>query len=197
MRQIRQAYHESRSAGSRAFAELLSEHVDALFGTALRLCGGNLADAEDLLQDATLRAFDGFASLRERTAGRAWLFTILMRTHFNRVRASRRRGEIVSSDLDQAAFEEALENWRPSATPEDVLSERELTERIAEALAALDPALLAVVHMVDVEGFPQRDVAKMLEIPEGTVASRLFRARGILRDRLAGTARELRLRRQL
>src|SRR5262245_54969289 len=64
MRQIRQAYHESRSAGSRAFAELLSEHVDALFGTALRLCGGNLADAEDLLQDATLRAFDGFASLR-------------------------------------------------------------------------------------------------------------------------------------
>ncbi len=166
----------------------MSEHVDALFGTALRLCDGREADAEDLLQDAALRAYEGFASLREQSAGRAWLFAILVRTHLNRTRTGRRRAETVSSDVDETAFEQALDAWRPAVTPEDVLSERELGERIGAALDALDPALRAVVQLVDVEGFLQRDVARMLEIPEGTVASRLFRARRILRDRLAATA---------
>jgi len=197
MRQTRTKRIRSAPGSSRAFEELLSEHVDALFGTALRLCGGHQADAEDLLQDAALRAFEGFASLREETAGRAWLFTILVRTHFNRARAGRRRAESVSSDLDEAAFERALNDWQPAATPEDVLSERQLAERIGAALDALDHPLRAVVHLVDVEGFSQREAARMLEIPEGTVASRLFRARRILRDRLATTARELRLWRPL
>jgi RNA polymerase sigma-70 factor (ECF subfamily) len=178
---------------SRAFEELLSEHVDALYGMALRLCDGQEADAEDLLQDAVLRAFSGFASLREEAAGRAWLFTILVRTHLNRVRTVRRRAETLSSDLDEAAFERALDEWRPAATPEEVLSGQELVEGIGAALASLDPALRAVVHLVDIEGFPQREVARMLELPEGTVASRLFRVRRILRDRLTTTARELRL----
>jgi hypothetical protein len=71
-----------------------------------------------------------------------------------------------------------------------VVLSHELRERIGDALDELEPGLRAVVHLVDVEGFPQREVARMLEIPEGTVASRLFRARRILRDRLAPTAHE-------
>jgi RNA polymerase sigma-70 factor (ECF subfamily) len=197
MRRTRRTSAGSPAATSRAFEELLSDHVDALFGTSLRLCDGHQADAEDLLQDAALRAFEAFESLRNETAGRAWLFTILVRTHLNRVRARRCRAETVSSDLDEAAFEQALQNWQHAATPEEVASERELGERIGAELDALDPALGAVIHLADVEGFPQREIAKMLELPEGTVASRLFRARRILRDRLAATAKELRLWRRL
>jgi RNA polymerase sigma-70 factor (ECF subfamily) len=197
MRQARKKRVGSTPPASRAFEELLSEHVDALYGMALRLCDGHEANAEDLLQDAVLRAFNGFASLREEAAGRAWLFTILVRTHLNRVRTVRRRAETLSSDLDEAAFEQALDEWRSTATPEDVLSEQQLVEGIRAALDALDPPLRAVVHLADIEGFPQREVAKMLELPEGTVASRLFRARRILRDRLATIARELRRWRQL
>jgi RNA polymerase sigma-70 factor (ECF subfamily) len=184
---------DSGSAADRAFEELLTEHLDALFGTALHLCNGRLADAEDLLQDAALRAFEGFGSLRELGAGKAWLFTILLRTHLNLIRSGKRRGETLASDLDEAAFEDALAAWKPASTPEEVTAANELRERIAAALDALDPQLRSVVHLVDVEGFTQREVAKMLDIPEGTVASRLFRARRLLRDELAATARELRI----
>jgi RNA polymerase sigma-70 factor (ECF subfamily) len=184
------------TASARAFEELLSEHLDALFGTALRLCNGRQADAEDLLQEATLRAFDGFGSLRQETAGKAWLFTILVRTHLNRIRSGRRRPETLASDLDEVAFEEALGAWQSAPTPEDLVLGAELRQRIGDALEGLEADMRTVVHLVDVEGFPQREVARMLEIPEGTVASRLFRARRILRERLTPTAREYRLWRQ-
>lgn len=187
---------ESRSFANRAFEELLSQHLDALYGTALHLCDGRQADAEDLLQDATLRAFEGFESLRDEAAGKSWLFTILLRTHLNLVRSGKRRRETMASDLDEAGFEDALAAWKPAPTPEQVTADNELRARITAAFDALDPQLRAVAHLVDLEGFTQREVARMLDIPEGTVASRLFRARRLLRDELATTARELRLWRQ-
>ncbi len=159
--------NQAPSATNRAFEELLSENLDALYRTALRLCGAHTADAEDLLQDASLRAFDGFTSLRGEVAGRAWLFTILVRTHLNRVRSAKRRSEVMAADLEEAAFEEAIGAWQSVATPEEVLADRQLRERIAEALDGLEPDLRSVVHLTDVEGFPQREVARMLEIPEG------------------------------
>jgi RNA polymerase sigma-70 factor (ECF subfamily) len=181
------------SAADRAFEELLSEHLDALFGMAIRLCDGRQADAEDLLQDAALRAFERFGSLRDEAAGKAWLFTILVRTHLNLIRSRKRRRETLASDLDEAAFEEALAAWKPASVPDEILDAKELRERIAASFEALDPRVRAVLHLVDVEGFSQREVAKMLDIPEGTVASRLFRARRLLRDELAPMAKELRL----
>jgi RNA polymerase sigma factor (sigma-70 family) len=84
----------------RAFEELLAANLDALYRTALRLCDGRSADAEDLLQDAMLRAFEKRASLRDPSAGRAWLFTTLIRTNLNRVRSSRRRAETLATDFD-------------------------------------------------------------------------------------------------
>jgi RNA polymerase sigma-70 factor (ECF subfamily) len=162
--------------------ELLSAHLDALYGTALRLCGGREADAEDLLQETAVRALQGFQSLRDPQAGRAWLFTILVRTFRNRVRTAERRAETLAADLDEEAFEDALEAWRPSPTPEELLATHRLREWLTVALDALDASLRVVIWLVDIEGFRQREVAEMLEIPEGTVASRLYRARQRLRE---------------
>lgn len=173
-----------RQVEPRAFEELLSAHLDALYRTALHLCGGRRADAEDLLQDAMLRAFDGFGELRDPAAGRSWLFTILVRTNLNRIRSARRRAEIMAADLDDQAFEDALAAWTPPKSPADEANDAQLRERIVSALDTLDAQLRPVVWLVDVEGFQQREVAEMLSIPEGTVASRLFRARRILRDAL-------------
>jgi len=172
------------------FEELLAEHLDALYGTALRLCRGSAPDAEDLLQDASLRAFGAFHSLRDPCAGRSWLFTILTRTHLNRVRSHTRRRETPEADMDAAAFEEALASWSRPATPLDVLESRQISERIATAIDNLPPELSATVTLMDVEGFHQREVAVMLDLPEGTVASRLFRARRLLREQLAVPAAE-------
>jgi RNA polymerase sigma-70 factor (ECF subfamily) len=177
----------------RAFDEVLSEHLDALFRTALRLCHGHGADAEDLLQDATLRAFKSYAQLRDPSAARAWLFTILSRTHLNRVRRSRRRSETVRADMDDAAFEAALSEWTPLQSPAEEVERRQLGEALTRALGELPPELGVVVWLVDVEGFTQREVAGMHHLPEGTVASRLFRARRQLRRALEAPARDARL----
>ena len=169
----------------RAFEELLSEHLDALYRLALRLCRGRTADAEDLLHDAMLRGFRGFETLRDPEAARAWLYTTLVRTNSNRLRSQRRRAEDLATDLDDGQFEAALADWHAVRTPADELDRRELRARLTTALDALDAELRAVVWLADVEGLRQREVASIVGVPEGTVASRLFRARRELRTALA------------
>ena len=171
-------------AGAKAFEELISAHLDALYRTALRLCAGNVPEAEDLLQDTVLRALEKHRELRDPGAGRSWLFTILVRTNLNRLRSSRRRGETPITDFSTAEFESALSEWQPSDTPEQDLDRAELRSRLARSLDTLDCELREVVWLADVEEFAQREVAAMLAIPEGTVASRLFRARRQLRRSL-------------
>ncbi|MGH7510764.1 MAG: RNA polymerase sigma factor [Gemmatimonadales bacterium] len=178
---------------ARAFEEIFAEHLDALFRTALRLCRGNEADAEDLLQDSALRAFTGFDQLRDPAAARAWLFTILTRTHLNRMRSAGRRVEATSADLDESAFEAALAEWIPMRSPAEEVERRQLAEQLARALDQLGDELRAAVWLVDVEGFTQREAAGMQDVPEGTIASRLFRARRQLRSALERPAQEARI----
>ncbi|MEX2111091.1 MAG: sigma-70 family RNA polymerase sigma factor [Gemmatimonadaceae bacterium] len=173
--------------GARAFEELITAHLDALYRTALRLCAGNVPEAEDLLQDAVLRALEKHRQLRDPEAARSWLFTILVRTNHNRLRSSRRRSETAITDFTLAEFESALSEWQPSSTPEQVLDRSELRSRLARCLDTLERELREVIWLADVEEFAHREVAAMLAIPEGTVASRLFRARRALRRSLERT----------
>jgi RNA polymerase sigma-70 factor (ECF subfamily) len=177
----------------RAFEEIFAEHLDALFRTALRLCRGNDADAEDLLQDSALRAFTSYDQLRNQAAARAWLFAIMTRTHLNRIRSAGRRAEATSTDLDEGAFEAALAEWVPIRSPAEELERRQLGEQLAAALDQLPVELRSAVWLVDVEGFTQREAATMQEVPEGTIASRLFRGRRQLRIALEAPARESRI----
>ncbi len=181
------------SQPTRAFEEVFAEHLDALFRTALRLCRGNEPDAEDLLQDSALRAFTSFDQLRSPAAARAWLFTILTRTHLNRIRSAGRRAEATSTDLDQKAFEAALAEWVPIRSPAEELERSQLGEQLTKALDQLPVGLRSAVWLVDVEGFTQREAAAMQEVPEGTIASRLFRGRRQLRMVLEAPAREDRI----
>ncbi|MGH7710818.1 MAG: RNA polymerase sigma factor, partial [Gemmatimonadaceae bacterium] len=103
----------------REFEELLSEHLDALYSSALRFCAGRAADAEDLLQDAAFRAFQHFDDLRDPASARGWLFTILIRTNLNRLRTRRRRAETLAPDLDERELEEALASWSPVIMPDE------------------------------------------------------------------------------
>lgn len=179
-----------------AFEELLSEHLDALYQASLRFCGGREADAEDLLQEAVLRAFRGFNTLERAAAGRSWLFTILFRTFLNGLRTVERRAEVLSNDLDESAFEAALERWAPSLTPEEAAERHAFVEQFLAVLDDLHAGLRIVIWLVDVEGFAQREVAEMLGVAEGTVASRLYRGRQQLRNALMDTAQDATWRRR-
>jgi RNA polymerase sigma-70 factor (ECF subfamily) len=148
---------------------------------AVRLSGGQETEAEDLLQETAVRAVQSFQALRDPRAARAWLFTILARTFHNRVRAATRRAETFAADLSEGAFEAALAAWRPLPTLEEVLAQHDLGTRLTAALDTLEVPLRTVLWLVDVEGFRLREVATMLEMPEGTVASRLYRARWQMR----------------
>jgi RNA polymerase sigma-70 factor (ECF subfamily) len=178
---------------ARAFEEVFAEHLDALYRTALRLCRGHEADAEDLLQDSALRSFTNFDQLKDPSSARAWLFTILTRTHLNRVRSAGRRAEATSTDLDDRAFEAALAEWMPMRSLVEEVERRQLGEQLVKALDQLPAELRRAVWLMDVEGFTQREAAGMQDVPEGTIASRLFRGRRQLRIALEAAAREARI----
>ena len=171
--------------GKRAsFEDVLSGNLDALYNTALRLCDGRRDDADDLLQETALKGFMNFERLEDRGAARAWLFSILVRTNLNRRRSLKRRGEQTFTDMTEAEYESSLAEWTPMPASEDIADRAELRDGINDALRTLHHSLRSVVMLVDVEGFTQREAATMLEVPEGTVASRLYRAHRLLRDSL-------------
>jgi RNA polymerase sigma-70 factor (ECF subfamily) len=169
--------------GAGAFEDLLSANLDSLYRTSLRLCVES-DDAQDLMQDAVLRAFQHRNQLRDPGAGRSWLFRVLVRTHLNRVRSEKRRPESVESDLSEERFEAALADWSADCAGDwlERLAER---ERVQRAIEEIDLPFRAVLLLSDVEEFSQREVAGILDLPEGTVASRLFRARRALREILS------------
>lgn len=159
----------------------------ALYRYATHLCKGQSADAEDLLHDAVVRALPKRHQLRDRAAGRAWLFRIVTTTHLNRYRSRLRRAETFDGDLTESAFEEALAAWARTSAADELAILAADRATIQRCLDRLQPDLKAAVWLTDVEEFTQREVAEMLGIPEGTVASRVFRARRALRTYLLET----------
>lgn len=183
-------WNHAADTNRKTFEEVVTQHLDPLYRTALRLTRGHTANAEDLVQDCLLRACEGYGELRNHEAVRTWFYTILLRTHFNRQRTAKRHPEALACDLTDAEFEQALERWPADGCGISAGEKWPSPQEIRDAIDALDESLRSVVVLVDVEGFRQREVATMLGLPEGTVASRLFRARRLLRDSFAEASAE-------
>jgi RNA polymerase sigma-70 factor, ECF subfamily len=128
----------------------------------------NTAEAEDVAQEAMLRAYRNFHRLRDRECFRSWLARMAWRLALDRIRAAGRRER-----REQAAF---LDN-RQAAGVENVLVAREFQRSVAQALDALPEKLRLVMTLAAIEGYNTGEVAKLTRLPEGTVKSRLFLAR--------------------
>ncbi|MCI0408901.1 MAG: sigma-70 family RNA polymerase sigma factor, partial [Acidobacteria bacterium] len=152
----------------------LNQHLDSLYAAALRLTS-SAAEAEDLVQETFLKAHRGRQQLRSPRKLRAWLLAILLHQFFNRRRSEKRRICFSDVPLEQALAQEVAESG----------SNIELRLELREALATLEPEFRVVVWLADAEGFTSREIARMMSLPQGTVASRLFRGRQKLR-RLLG-----------
>jgi RNA polymerase sigma-70 factor (ECF subfamily) len=157
--------------------------VDALYGTALRLTG-NQADAEDLVQDTYLKAFRSASQFTPGTNLKAWLFTILHNTFLNRRRrAVKEPLSVEPEELERGAA--GLSSSSP--TPEQLLLRQTLDADLQAALNGMPDAFRQAVWLRDVEEFSYAEIASMLDIPIGTVMSRISRGRRLLYDQLAGT----------
>lgn len=168
-------------------------HLDALYGLALRLTGGDEARSEDLVQDAILKAWRNWDRFELGTNCRAWLMTILRNTFINEFRRDKSRPNPVE-------FEEVAE--RPpgeslpgeslfEADPEGRIFERIIDREVIEAIQGLPDDFRVPVVLADVEGLSYQEIADLLEIPVGTVKSRLFRARKRLQEELYAYAVEM------
>ena len=159
-----------------AFERHVLPEIEVLLRVANSLTR-NHAEAEDLVQDTLLRAYRGIDGFDGRHP-RAWLLTILRNTHINRNR--RRRPELLR-DPDTA-----IDRMISAASDErtDAVVDDEIDAEILGALAALDDPFRSVVELVDIDGLTYAEAAEMLDVPVGTVMSRLHRARSRIRDRL-------------
>jgi RNA polymerase sigma-70 factor (ECF subfamily) len=159
-------------------AEALS-HLDQLYSAALRLTR-NAASAEDLVQETYLKAIRFSNRFTRGTNLRAWLFTILHNTFRNSLRgAGRDPVDVDSETVEQAASVSATEE-----TPEALLLRATLDGDLKTALDSLPEAYRQAVWLRDVEEFTYAEIADMLEVPVGTVMSRISRGRRLLYERL-------------
>ena len=175
---------KSQGAGDagedRAFTDQALSYIDALYGTALRLTR-RPQDAEDLVQDTYLKAFRASAQFERGTNLKAWLFTILHNTFRNmRRHDSRNPVDVNSETVEQAADEAGDER-----TPEQLLTRATLDSDLQAALDDLPETFRQAVWLRDVEEFSYADIARIVDVPIGTVMSRISRGRRMLFERLA------------
>jgi len=164
------------------FAHDALSHIDSLYGTALRLTR-RPADAEDLVQDTYLKAFRASHQFERGTNLKAWLFTILHNTFRNLRRHDGRNPVEVDSD----AVDRAAADIEGSPSPEQILAGGTLDADLQAALDTLPDAFRQAVWLRDVEELSYADMAKVLDIPIGTVMSRISRGRRALFQALQAT----------
>jgi len=175
-----------------AFGQLVNRYQDRILNTCWRICN-HREDAEDLAQEAFLKALEALDRFEARSRFYTWLYRIAVNLALSHVR---KRGHSVRLKLhaDDAGGRDhqaaALEAWSRSApeTPSARLTARETQQRLAAALEGLHEDHRAVVVLHDIEGLNYAEVGRILDIPRGTVKSRLHRARMELRRSLQAGA---------
>jgi RNA polymerase sigma-70 factor (ECF subfamily) len=163
------------------------EFAPQLYAAALRMTH-NEADAADLVQETYLRGYRGYANFTAGTNLRAWLFRILTNTYINLYRARQRRPQ----ETDLADVEDlylyrrigAIESAAASRSAEDQLFDLIADEDVKQALDDLPESFRLPVLLADVQGFSYKEIAEMLDIPIGTVMSRLHRGRKAMQKSL-------------
>ena len=169
------------------FVELAMEHMGSLYSAAVRMTR-NPTEAQDLVQETYLKAYRGFHSFQEGTNLKAWLYRILTNTYINSYRAKKRRPEQADVDdvEDLYLYRRlgGLEGSVAGRSAEEEVLDRFTDTEVKEAVESLPEQFRMVVLLADVEGFSYKEISEILDIPMGTVMSRLHRGRRALQKAL-------------
>ena len=175
----------------REFDTLVERYHKQAYNIAYRMAG-NHADAEDLTQEAFIRAFRFFGQYRRELPFDSWLYKIMSNVFIDRLR---RRPKAKIRSLDQPVVTEEGEAQfdvaDPGAGPEDIVLSREMDVRVQAALETLPEAFRITVIYADIEGLSYEEIADVTNTNIGTVRSRLHRGRRLLRDKLKKYAHQL------
>lgn len=192
---VRESYEVHKR---RAFESEAVPHMDAVHRFALRLTDGRADEAADLVQETFLRAYRSWERYIPGTNARSWLFTICRNVFSNERRRQRREQGVLRLDAPLRERDESGAELRVAAIASDAWSDDPelaffdslVDDRVAAAVSHLPPDYRHVLELSDVEELSYEEIATQLGIPIGTVRSRLFRARRLLRAALAPYAKE-------
>ena len=168
------------------FAEAAMPLMDQLYSAALRMTR-NAADAEDLVQETYLKAYRGYERFEEGTNLKAWMYRILTNSYINRYRAKQRRpDESDIADVEDMYLYRRLsgENADIGTSAEDAFLNTVTDGAVKAAIEAIPENFRIAVLLADVEGFAYKEIAQILDIPIGTVMSRIHRGRKALEKQL-------------
>jgi RNA polymerase sigma-70 factor, ECF subfamily len=165
--------------------------LPSLYGAAMRMTR-NPTDAEDLVQDTYLRAYRGFAGFKEGTNLKAWLYRILTNSFINTYRKKQREPQIVEGpeDIDEWYLYDRLGGRSVETSAENEVLDQIPDADVKAALESLSENFRLAVLLADVEGFSYKEIAEIMDVPIGTVMSRLHRGRKALEKALWETAKE-------
>ena len=180
-----------KSGETEDYAILVERYQDRVFNACWRICG-HLEDARDLTQDAFLRALERISEFRHESGFYTWIFRVAVNlTLTHKRRSTRHRTVSLERETDigetQARRLTAASVVDDDLPPERSCSDAERHQSVVTALQELDADQRAVVVLRDIEGLDYREIGHILEIPPGTVKSRLFRARSAMRDALVSS----------
>jgi RNA polymerase sigma-70 factor (ECF subfamily) len=173
------------------FYDLIKPHMKSLKNTAFRFTK-NEQESEDLLQEALYKAYRGFYSFTPNTNFRAWIFKILVNTYLTYYRKMIKQPQKVSyAEIEEFYLYQKSENESDyySNSPENVSGES-FGDEIKETLDKMPYYFRIVVTLYDIEGFSYKEISNMINIPVGTVMSRLNRGRNLLRQKLKRYAKD-------
>lgn len=173
------------------FTEEAMPLLDQLYGGALRMTR-NPQDAEDLVQETYLKAYKAFDRFTPGTNLKAWLYRIMTNTYINTYRKKQRRPLVTSADevTDNQLYTSSSHDSTGLESAEVEALNQMPNSRISEALNSLNEDYRMVVYYADVEGLAYKEIAEVMDIPLGTVMSRLHRGRKQLREMLKDVAHD-------
>src|SRR5260221_2321305 len=175
----------AREGDREAFGRLVRRHQRRVYAAALHILN-NHSDADDATQEAFVRAYRGLASFDGRSDFFTWLYRITVNTALNALRGGKRGAALAQRGGVEAAHvggrPEAL--GQPAADPAQKSQQASEIQRVLAAIAELSPSLRVTIVLATIEELPHKQIAEILEIPEGTVAWRVNEARRLLRLRL-------------
>lgn len=169
-----------------AFNELVLKYQKKVFNVAYRFVGDQ-EEANDLAQEIFTAAYQNLKKFRGDSKFSTWLFQIATNRGKNRFKYLKRRGFFVNkSSQNQDEDGESYQKVIPDHTtnPENILSSRQIQKVVQEAIEELEPDHKEIVILRDIEGFSYEEIARMLDLPEGTTKSRLHRARMVIKEKL-------------